>query len=81
MLQQDLIIYYRKELSKLQLSPLFEEEGYAADFFDIYVKPNITILSHQMSKGQSELTPVTLHDIFSSKACQNIYISPPAGCG
>ena len=50
-------------------------------FFYFYVKPKITILSHQRSKGQSELTPVTFHDIFSSKPCQNIYISSPAGCG
>ena len=66
-------------LSKLQLSPLIEEDEYAANIFDVYVKPNITILSHQKLKRQYELTPVMFHDIFGSKP--NIYISSPAGCG
>ena len=84
MLQHDLITYYRELLSKLQLSPLFEEDEYAANFFDFYVKPILTILSHHGPKGQSESTPIkTFHDIFvkNSKECKHIYISSPAGCG
>ena len=84
MLQQDLIAYYRKWYNRFTLSPLIDEDEYAVDFLEIYVKPILAIPNHQGPKGQSQSISVkSCHDIFvkDSKPRQSIYISSQAGCG
>ncbi|XP_053391797.1 uncharacterized protein LOC128554552 [Mercenaria mercenaria] len=79
-LQRRLIETYEENYSKLQVSPLLEEED--APLLDLYVSPMMKILEHHRVQSK-EIEVLSYHDVFFkfNKECKNIYVTGDAGIG